>query len=451
MGTERSKLFASVPEATLWDLAQATVSDRVVGCLVGSALGDAIGLYTEFLSRTKSEAAYPSRKFKLSPADDATRFLADHHRSPHLTGEWTDDTDHAILILLSYLHKDGKSLDPTDFASRLRTWVEMGLRALDTLPLGLGRTVGTIVRKKEYLDDPERIAREVWVKGGRDVAPNGSLMRTHPLGLMSLSMGLEETFNLAASYSVVTHVDPRCVLACAVGTALVRGLVRSEVTEEHHVDDMVENAVQWYQGWHEAGVEKDDSRKHDPPLNLDELASHARAKTLADLHLDEGGKIGYVYKTFGSGILLLRLAMRRTGKCDSRIAERLATFEDLITELIMQGGDADTNACFAGALLGAYLGYNALPVNWREGLRHGDWLVGKADSLCKVLGVRKGLYKGTDDRDTFPDGGRGFLTPNQMEERFMLLQARMASNQQELSQNGQSAAKKKKLFGLFKA
>jgi hypothetical protein len=59
--------------------------------------------------------------------------------------------DHAILILLSYLRNDG-ILNTGDFAARLCSWCEQGLRCLDRLPLGLGRTVGSVRhwKKKKY-------------------------------------------------------------------------------------------------------------------------------------------------------------------------------------------------------------------------------------------------------------------------------------------------------------
>lgn len=448
MASTQPELFASIPTASQWNLARATIHDRICGTLVGSALGDTIGLYTEFLSKKASEAGYPTRKFTLWPPAEATAFVRDFHRGPHETGDWTDDTDHALLILLSYLHADGQKLDPLDFARRLRTWVDMGLRALDTVPLGLGRTVGTIVRKAVYLDGPEAVARDVWVRNRRDLAPNGSLMRTHPLGLMCLAKSLEETFEVAASYSVVTHVDPRCVVACAVGTALVRGLVRGEVSEEKHIDGMVNDGFQWYQKWRSVKEEGDESWKEDPVLDRAELDRHVQAKCLADLQLDEAAKIGYVYKTFGSGILLLRLAMREMARDGADVGTPLEIFERLITDLIMEGGDADTNACFAGALLGAFLGYKALPPHWRDGLRHGKWLIGKAEALSKVLRVKEGGYSGAEDRDTYPDGGRGFLTKDQMDGQFMRLQARMVEKDKEY-QRQQGGKSKKKILGLF--
>jgi ADP-ribosylglycohydrolase len=447
---EKVDLLADLLPSSAAELARAMLHERIVGTIFGSALGDAIGLYTEFLPAARSEKEYPTRKFTLLPV--ATPFCRDFHRSPHLTGEWTDDTDHALLILLSFLHSDGKELEPRDLAARLRVWVEMGLRALDTLPLGLGRTVGSIVRTKTFLDDPHGTAHAHWVKGSFNAAPNGSLMRTHPLGLMCLSKNLPETFEVAARYSVITHVDPRCVVSCMIGTALVRGLVRGDVREEKDVDGIIDEAIEYW-GHIDAKLHGEGGpmkAEGEPGLDVAELKKHVvEAQTLTDLQLDDGGKIGYVYKALGSGVVLLRLAMRSMVKTNGQISTQLKIFEDLITGLTMQGGDADTNACVAGSLLGAYLGYKALPPHWRDGLRHGDWLLGKSEALCRVLGVLDGTYSGQDDTDTHPDGGRGFLSHDEIEKRWMLLQARIAKDNHEFVLQQEASAKKRstKLFG----
>lgn len=436
------------PDAVL-ALAKASVHDRIVGTLFGSALGDAVGLYTEFLSGDMSVLAYPEKRFKLSPAAEATPFRRDAHRNPHQPGEWTDDTDHAMLILLSYLHADGKVMDPQDLASRLSIWVQMGLRALDTLPLGLGRTVGSIVRSKAYLDDPEGTARKHWTNCGYNAAPNGSLMRTHPVGLMCINKTLQETFQIAADFSVVTHVDPRCIISCAIGTALIRGIVRGEIRTENDVDETMDAALQWYSAVYRQRQLQDPKRKDEPDLDVQEFRRHAKVNDLADLKLDERWKIGYVYKTFGSGIHLLRLAMRRVAAAGDTIPTHMSLFEPLVTDLIMRGGDADTNACFAGALVGAYLGFKALPPIWRDGLKHGPWLMEKSLALSKVVGAVEGSYSGVDDKDTAPDGGRGFLTGPQMEERAMLLQAWMVKEEQEWKRQREMDEKKgKSWFGL---
>ena len=381
-------------------MTKAALHDRVLGCLFGAALGDAIGLYTEFLTPEAAWEAYPTGKFTLLPSSETTRLLDDDHRSPHNPGHWTDDTDHALLILLSYLHADGESLDPKELAQRLRVWVNEGLIALDTPALGLGRTVGGIVKNVGYLDDPEGTARKYWASSGYQVAPNGSLMRTHPLGLMCLSKSPEETFQVAASYSNVTHVDPRCVISCAIGTALVRGLVLGEVSQEAHIDAMIDRALAWWITYHKRHMEGE-TRRGEPDLEVEELMRYAKANDLAELELASERAIGYVYKCFGSGIFLLRLAMRAPKTMDAQ----MNLFESLITDLVMRGGDADTNACFAGSLLGSYLGFRSLPPHWRDGLKHGGWLLEKSEELCTVLGIGNGIPN--QKLDTSRDGGRG--------------------------------------------
>ncbi|KAJ0135777.1 hypothetical protein HZ326_21210 [Fusarium oxysporum f. sp. albedinis] len=185
----------------------------------------------------------------------------------------------------------------------LSVWVRMGLRALDTLPLGLGRTVGCIVRSKSYLDDPKGTARKFWATGKYNAAPNGSLMRTYALGIMCLSKSVEETFQIAADFSVATHVGPRCVVFCAIGTTLVRGLVLDDVYQERRVDELIETGLTWYNERREKELQHAE-REDEPCLDAAEFRQHATAQTLADLKLDESYKIGYVYNTFGSRVLL---------------------------------------------------------------------------------------------------------------------------------------------------
>jgi hypothetical protein len=160
-----------------------------------------------------------------------------------------------------------------------------------------------------------------------------------------------------------------------------------------------------------------------------------------------------VYKALGSGLLLLRQAMRRVAAAassgESSLAAKAALFEPLMTDLIMCAGDADTNACVAGALLGAYVGYSALPGHWRDGLRHGAWLTRKGEGVCRILGVVEGGYK--REEDTAVDGGRGMVSADNMERRWMELQARMAAEntahlQRELKEQREREAKEKGWF-----
>ncbi|KAH6649508.1 ADP-ribosylglycohydrolase-domain-containing protein [Chaetomium tenue] len=454
----------TLPPSATTHLLHATLQDRIAGALIGSALGDAIGLYTEFMTAATAAIAYPTGKFTLGGGNHAvhtppTPFKLDAHRAPKLPGDWTDDTDHALLVLLAFLHTartgtaggaEGKGTElhplppmPTQqaLAERLRVWVSQGFRPLETMPLGLGRLVGTVVASAGFDTDPERVAREYWEKTGRRVAPNGSLMRTHPLGLVCLFRAEEEAFEVAAALSRVTHFDPRCVLACVVGTGLVRALARGEVVVEADVDAVVKRGLKWFQGTGQDGGE----------LDIEELWKHVGAEVdLEKLNLDEQAAIGYVYKTLGSGVVLLRMAIRRLAASKNGLLGRTLLFEQLITDLIMRGGDADTNACFAGALLGAYLGYSALPDHWKHGLKHQEWLLGKSAALCQVLGVGDGDYNGAEDKDTSPLAGKPAISQDEMEGRWMVLQQATFKKMEDAAKETSSKASGSGWSFLFK-
>ncbi|CAP65108.1 uncharacterized protein PODANS_5_6920 [Podospora anserina S mat+] len=239
----------SLPQEAITTLLNFALQDRITGSLIGSALGDTIGLYTEFLSSTQAATSYPSRTFTLHPGP--TPFHLDRHRAPFTPGHWTDDTDHSLLLLFSFLHQSTPSshVFPTqsDFASRLRIWASQGFKPLGTMPLGLGRLLGTVLASKGFAEEPEGIARGYWRGTNRFAAPNGSLMRTHVLGLVTVWEEETKCFELGAEISRSTHVDPRCVVACVVGSGLVRELIRGEVTRGEDIDGVIERGRRWYE------------------------------------------------------------------------------------------------------------------------------------------------------------------------------------------------------------
>lgn len=143
---------------------------------------------------------------------------------------------------------------------------------------------------------------------------------------------------------------------------------------------------------------------------------------MTDLDLDEEGNVGYVYKSLGVAVFLLRVAMRKLNTANYSTQASLKTtndhlFKRLVTDFVMEVGDADTNACTAGAVLGAYLGYAAVPMIWQDGLRHGAFLKEKIEGLCQYLDVSKGDYEGRANPHTALDGGDGFLTTRTKKKR----------------------------------
>ncbi|RDI89098.1 hypothetical protein Vi05172_g130 [Venturia inaequalis] len=414
----------SVPPSPALPRNNATIKDHIYGMVIGSALGDTIGLYTEFMTKAQAEKAYPRLEPRLQPEfrlypNNTTPFHMDRHRSRFVPRHWTDDTDHALCILLSYVHNGGQ-IDAKDFAERLSYWRTFGTLALGTLPLGLGSTVNAVLSSKKFLSDPVKAAYEVWKPTG-NVAANGSLMRIHPLGAMCVFKTLNETFEITTANSTTTHADPRCVFACLIQVGLIRGLLRGEVTKQEDIDDIFEQADTWYGGW---SVEQERVGRDEYFDTYDETIREAttvvmhRYFTFAPLQLDEKPRIGYVFKALGAAVRCLRVAIEFHEEDKDHKLLRGQVFQKLITDLAMEAGDADTNACIAGALLGAYLGWEDIPAQWRDNLRHGVWLQRMTEGMCRILGVGDGAFDVGDYPDAARHGGVGFPSKDELEERW---------------------------------
>lgn len=163
---------------------------------------------------------------------------------------------------------------------------------------------------------------------------------------------------------------------------------------------MMQTTLRWYKA-QRYGEEKNGYY----PLNSDRAAELSRivtAVSLAELKLGdpktpaEQRSGGHTYKALGAAIYCLRVAMTRLAQLGPSGMDfdntRRFTFEDLINDVAMEGGDASTNTSVTGALLGAYFGYDAIPAHWNRGLRNREFLMSNCKSLCMALKVIPGNY-----------------------------------------------------------
>ena len=113
--------------------------DRLLGCAYGQALGDAYGLSTEFEERDDVNRTYPDPS-KIIPFPD---YVLTGHNRRWARGDWTDDTDQWILILVTLMFHDG---DEKVFAKKLKDWISYGYPELgDHGGMGLGANVSQVI------------------------------------------------------------------------------------------------------------------------------------------------------------------------------------------------------------------------------------------------------------------------------------------------------------------
>jgi hypothetical protein len=70
-----------------------------------------------------------------------------------------------------------------------------------------------------------------------------------------------------------------------------------------------------------------------------------------------------------------------------QVAGEGRSFEEGLRHVVGLGGDTDTNAAVAGALLGAAHGVDAIPNAWLDALAERDALQDEASALAKITGL----------------------------------------------------------------
>src|SRR3954451_1451570 len=95
-------------------------SHRVAGAMVGSAVGDALGAPFEFGPPGQFSARFPTA------ARGAGTEMCGGGSLDWEPGEFTDDTQMALLVATSLIERGG--LDEADLFHRFRTWLEAGPR-----------------------------------------------------------------------------------------------------------------------------------------------------------------------------------------------------------------------------------------------------------------------------------------------------------------------------------
>src|SRR3954471_19701239 len=285
----------------------ADIADRVVGSVLGLALGDALGAPFEFSRR-----------------DDIPDPLAPFER-PWMgppPGTTTDDTAMALNLVRSLAYHG--SLVPHDLLARHVEW-------LNSDPQDVGALRRRVLRRVQAGEDPEAAAQAVWEERGPEVsAGNGSVMYCAPLGVAYANRPIT-LLGVAPWLSALTHYDERCRTAVVAVTLTAASLVRGDDPET-----AVRKSVE---------VTLDRPGGEELEFLVDAVGSERAV---------DGPDQGFCLYTAAIGL--------------HAVARSLDVEEELL-HVVRLGGDTDTNAAVAGALLGAAAGASGLPSGWLEHLQ----------------------------------------------------------------------------------
>lgn len=180
------------------------LKDKMLGCLYGQAIGDALGLGSEFMSKDEVKKNYPNG---LKNYD---QIIQDAHRRRWAKGAWTDDTDMMLCILNGY---DNEAFNLHRVASNFKDW-------FNGTPMGIGNHTYKVLCMADYVEQPEMCSKLWWELSRQQSAANGALMRTSVVGLAQTNIEVQ-----AEAICKLTHYDPRCVGSCVIASSIIHNLV----------------------------------------------------------------------------------------------------------------------------------------------------------------------------------------------------------------------------------
>lgn len=311
----------------------ATDEDAIVGCLIGTAVGDAIGLPAEGLPKRRLGRMY------TAPFG---------HRFAFGRGMTSDDTEHTCMVAQSLIASGG---EPGPFARslahQLRLWLLM-------VPAGAGLATLKACLRLLVGFPPQR--------SGVFSAGNGPAMRS---ALIGVCFGHDESKmrSLVRASTRITHTDPKAEHG-ALAVALAAYLSAHDATPDVYLSSLT-------------ALLGDDG--HELLVLVEKAAASASAGQSTEsfaMEIGQGtGVSGYIYAT----VPVVLHAWFRSPR-DYRAA---------VSAVIACGGDTDTTAAIAGAIVGAGVGLAGIPNEWTRGLmerpRSVAWMERLGERLAQVV------------------------------------------------------------------
>ena len=276
--------------------------DRAKGCLFGQVIGDNLGALVEFKTEQEIADRYPS----------GVRDLHDGGCWNILAGQATDDSELALALARTLL-ETGR-YDREAVATAYGDWYDSG-------PFDMGATIGRALSAAASADAGSK-AGAASSQANAGSQANGSLMRVSPIGIWAREPEVAD--RIAREDSRLTHPHEVCVDACGVFAAAIAKGIRTGDR-----DAMLRIA----QSYARTGVV------------TDVLGRAVQGEAPADYRTD----MGWV-------LIALQNAFCRL--------QRGETVEEALIATVGKGGDTDTNAAIAGALLGSADALSTIPQRW---------------------------------------------------------------------------------------
>jgi ADP-ribosyl-[dinitrogen reductase] hydrolase len=297
---------------------------RARAALLGLVAGNQLGVPTESLGTPDAiRAAFPGGVRDLAPPPRGSPF----------------DDDAAMTVLLAESLAERGDWDVADVAGRWVQWMKTDGR-------GIGSTTQRALRLIERGVEPFEAGRQARDADPRGSAGNGAVMRCAPVALRYHD-SVDKLIRVSTQQAAITHADERCTWGAAAVNLAICELLHGN---RHFVEEVLHRL------------------SDRAPRALVEAIDRVPWEEQEALPIAVPGEAGYV-------VHCIEIAFW--------CAVHRPSLEEALIFLAEAGGDTDTNAAVAGALLGAREGETAIPPRWLDQMVNAAGISSLADRMLE--------------------------------------------------------------------
>lgn len=286
---------------------------RAQGCLLGQLAGDALGSMVEFEISSTIRRHYPGGLCEIGP-------------SPvwgTLAGQPTDDSELALMLARSLIVEG--TFDDERIAAAYAYWYE-------SHPFDIGGTTrmamqGIMAAKANAV----RLSAGARAAASQTSEANGALMRQSPLAIWGHALKPEVLDRYVRADTTMTHPNRVCQDASTAFIVALAAVIREGLDGE----SAYKRALEWH-------------------------TAHGQSPVVTRALVEAR----HAQPAFSPNIGHVPIALQNA----FYQALHAPTVEAGVVNTVMGGGDTDTNAAVAGALLGAIHGAPAVPRQWQRKL-----------------------------------------------------------------------------------
>ena len=296
---------------------------KFVDSIIGHAVGDAMGVPTEFCVR---------EHLLRNPVKE----MVGSTKTGQPAGSWSDDTSMEIAMIDSFIQN--KCFNYDDIMSKWEEWINYAKYTANNDTFDVGRTCLRAIRNHSVGKDPLECGID-----GENANGNGSLMRILPVALYSYYKKLtdDEIIKLTNEISSLTHRHEISRLGCYIYVRYIMFLLDGQNKNEAY--ESIKNID--YSSYSDDSLSKYDRILKD---------------NILDYKINEISSLGYVVDTL---------------ECALWIFLNAKDYKETIIATTNFGNDTDTIGAIAGSMAGIVYGINSIPDEWLSKLMRKDYLI----------------------------------------------------------------------------